>query len=644
MVSARLLTVATELLQKVALGVSDTEVAHLIEVLKEAARGEVDPARFEGFRSQISTIRRMLKDDALSERALNFLIDTTHDLSSTLSLQDLLQTIVVRARNLVGADVAWVTVLDAESGIFRVVTADGHLSPATAAMTSRIDHGAVSLVMNTRSFFETTDYLSDQRFRHEPDLDRIFRAEKINSLAGFPILWENKVHGFFFVANRYARKLSGPETSLLGAFALHAGVAMRNAHAFAMLSEALDEAERNRSALIEHIQRVEASAAAHDELTDLLASGADIRQFLEKMSNRIGGAVFLYDDEFRIHDEFGSAAYKSVLADELRAGRFNLPLLINANAHSRQTGRSVVVLERGNEQCRTIALHGGNGRRDSLVICHVGELDAIEIRNLERSAVALSIAKLWNERRETEKLVASSTLLRHLVLVSPPDPSTISAARERLGLRADQDVQLAMIAMSGMDRIAQTARVRECAAGQSVLVDLYDDSYLAVGLAPAIQVFLQRLSKGHESTTTGGVLSEPFGELAQAADHFGRVNNALQVLRKMTTLDRFVSQREVNMFAKLFEVNDAARLAAYADQVLSEIAAKAPRQRNELKRTLLVYFDAQHNVKRTAEILGLHINTVRQRLETLREITGGWDDPVKALEIHVALRLNAILA
>ena len=463
--SARLLTVATELLQQVALGVSDTEIAPLFDVLKEVASGEADPAGFEGFRSQIGAIRRALKDDALSERALNFLIDTTHDLSSTLSLQDLLRTIVVRARNLVGADVAWVTVLDADSGIFRVVTADGHLSPATAAMTSRIDHGAVSLVMNSKSFFETTDYLSDRRFRHEPDLDRIFRTEKINSLAGFPILWENKVHGFFFVANRYAGKLSGPETSLLGAFALHAGVAMRNAHAFAMLSEALDEAQRNRNALIEHIQRVEASAAAHDELTDLLASGADIRQFLEKMSNRIGGAVFLYDDEFRIHDEVGSSACNSVLADELRGGRFNLALLINANAHSRQTGRSVVVLARGDEQCRTIALHGGNGRRDSLVICHVGDLDAIEIRNLERSAVALSIAKLWNERRETEKLIASSTLLRHLVLVSPADPSTISAVRERLGLRADQHVQLAMIAMSGMDRIAQTARVRECAGG-----------------------------------------------------------------------------------------------------------------------------------------------------------------------------------
>ncbi len=142
----------------------------------------------------------------------------------------------------------------------------------------------------------------------------------------------------------------------------------------------------------------------------------------------------------------------------------------------------------------------------------------------------------------------------------------------------------------------------------------------------------------------GGILSEPFGDLTQAASHFRRIDNALKVLRKMKSLDRFVSQREVNIFAKLFEVNDASRIAAYADHLLSEIAARAPRQKNELKRTLLAYFDAQHNIKRTTETLGLHINTVRQRLDALREITGGWDDPVKALELHVALRLSAILA
>jgi len=109
-------------------------------------------------------IRHVISGNALNERGLTLLIDTIHDLSSTLSLQDLLRTIVTRVRNLVGAAVAWVTILDNEKEIFRTVTAEGNLSPATAKLTSRIDHGAVSLIMNSKSYFETQDYLNDRSF------------------------------------------------------------------------------------------------------------------------------------------------------------------------------------------------------------------------------------------------------------------------------------------------------------------------------------------------------------------------------------------------------------------------------------------------------------------------------------------------
>jgi GAF domain-containing protein len=92
------------------------------------------------------------------------------------------------------------------------------------------------------------------------------------SVASFPILSENKLQGNLFVANRYRRKLSGRKILVLGSFAVHAGVAMRNARSFAMLSEALAEAERNRAALIDHIHRVDVSAAGHDEMASLLPS------------------------------------------------------------------------------------------------------------------------------------------------------------------------------------------------------------------------------------------------------------------------------------------------------------------------------------------------------------------------------------
>ncbi|MBX9457590.1 MAG: helix-turn-helix domain-containing protein [Rhizobium sp.] len=641
--SQQILSALSDILEKVALGAREAEIDEMVDRLGDQAGTEEHVLLTEALRRQVNAVREIIRVNALSERGLGLLIETTHDLSSTLALHDLLKIIVRRARSLVGANIAWVTILDDESGVFRTVTAEGHLAPATAEMTSRVDFGAVSLIMNSKSFFETQDYLQDTRFQHSPELDAIFRVENIVSLAGFPILSEDKVQGFLFVADRYSRRLSGRELSVLGSFALHAGVAMRNANAFRLLSEALGEAQRNRSALIDHIQRVEASAEAHDEMTSLLATGADIGLFLRRMAIQIDGAVFLMDDELTVREEYISSAYRGELAGEIKDGRFDRAPMIAANVQSRNTGRSVALANRGGEQCRMIALHAGTGRGDSLVISHRGELDAIEIRNLERSAVALAIAKLWNERRETEKLIASSTLLRHLVLVTPPDAATVSAIRDRLSLAADTPVVLALVVMSGLDRPSQTTRVRECAARANLLVDLFEDSYLAIGPEPAIRDFLHNLQKARDGWETGGIVSEPFPDLADAPAHLGRMNRALAVLRNMKQLDRFVSQSEVNVFARLFEAGDARRIAGYLQDLLGPIDRAFPKQQATLKQTLLCYFDRQHNLSRTADALGVHVNTIRQRLDALRDALGGWDDPVKALELHLALRLETIL-
>jgi GAF domain-containing protein len=642
-VSQDLFATAVELLKRISRGEAGPEVQGLLDRLHATAVAENRLEDFKDFEQCSNAMREALRASAVSEMGLSLLIDTTHDLSRTLKLQDLLRTIVTRARSLVGANLAWVTVLDDESGLFRAVTAEGYLTPATSTMQSHVDYGAVSLIMKSKSFFVTQDYLNDDRFRHLPELDRIFREENIVSLAGFPMLADDEVHGFLFVADRYSRRLSGREMSVLGSFALHAGLAMRNVTAFRLLSEALDEAERNRKALIDHIQRVEASAAAHDEMTSLLASGAQLQQFLQRMASQIGGAIFLYDGELRIREEFTSAAYRGRLAHDLTAGRIDPTLLLNAGSRSRHTGRSVVVLETEDETCRTITLHGGTGRGESLVICHQGELDAIEIRNLERSAAALSIAKLWNEKRETEKLIASSTLLRHLALVTPPDPSTVSAIRDRLSLGAEQTVMLGLIAFSGLDRATQTATVRECASGINLLVDLFDDVYLALGTEACLRRFVLNLGRARDGWVVGGILSEPVGDLTATAVRFAEADRALRVLRKMGRLDRFVEQQGISIFARIFETADAARLARHIRETLDVIERAAPRQGAPLKQTLLCYFDSQYSVKRVAEALGLHINTVRQRLETLRQITGGWDDPVKALELHIALRFDALI-
>lgn len=640
--SQDLFSATIEVLEKIAHGMGDADLNASFSALEQVAGTAGRGSDFERLQHHLTALRQVVSDTTLSDKGLNSLIETTHDLSNTLALNDLLRTVVTRARGLVGANIAWVTIMDEESRMFRLVTSEGFLSPATARMTSHVEYGAVSLVMKSKSFFDTQDYLHDQRFAHLPELDQMFRTESIVSLAGFPIRSDDKVHGLLFIADRYSRKMSGREISVLGSFALHAGVAMRNANAFKLLSEALEAAEHNRSALVAHIQRVETSAATHDEMTFLLASGAELQHFIQRMANQINGAVFLFDEDLRIQQEFTSEVYKGALANELRTGKFDPAHLINANAQSRHTGRSVVMPGVGDERSRAIALHGGTGRGESLVICHQGELDPIEIRNLERSTVALSIAKLWNEKRETERLIASTTLLRHLVLVTSPELSTLSAVRDRLNLRADQAVIVCLVTIAGLDRAAQTALVRDCAARTSLLVDLFDDAYVAIGPEENVRAFLANLGKRRGEWVAGGIVSEPFADLATTSSHFARMSRALQVLQKMGRIDRFVEQSEVNLFAKIFETGEAKRLADYTEQYLGPIDAKAPRQAQQLKQTLLCYFDSQYNLKRAADALGSHVNTVRQRLDTLRELTGGWDDPVRALELHIALRLETL--
>ena len=66
-----------------------------------------------------------------------------------------------------------------------------------------------------------------------------------------------------------------------------------------MLSETLAEAERNQIALIEHIHRNDVSAAAHDEMTSLLAKGTGGRFRSGHGRSDQRRSVILYDGSFQ---------------------------------------------------------------------------------------------------------------------------------------------------------------------------------------------------------------------------------------------------------------------------------------------------------------------------------------------------------
>lgn len=633
----------TEVFEALAGGTPRADFDRALDSLRSAAEASEGSETFDRIGLAMSRIRSELQDRASAERGLNMLVETTRDMSSTLGTDDLMRLIVRRTRSLAGADLAWLTLLEKGSNEFRSAHLEGHLSPEARVLRCDVEYGLVGAILRTNSYFHTNDYLNDDRFHHLPELDQQFRKEGIVSLTGFPMLVGDEVTGFLFAAYRYRRDVTGRELSVLGSLALHAGIAIRNAGAFKAQAEALAEAETSRAALVDHIGRVEASAEAHDEMASLLATGADLPHYLQRMAGQVNGAIFLYDDDLKEREGFVSPLYSGAMAGDLRGDPRTIARLSPAS-QALHSGRAQMLRQTETEECRAIQLHGGTGRPEMLVICTQGRLDPIEVRNLERAAVALAIAKLWAEKREAEQMIATSTLIRHVTQVAVPDDSSLAALRTRLDIGSGQAVQLALIGFEGLDHAEQALILRDLAVRHGVLVDETGNDFLAIAGIDALRAFRDALTRRQEAWKVGGVLSPPLADLTVLAQETARLRDSLAVLRVMQPLHRFHDHAEVSLFARIFEGRNAADLSTHVTALLQPIEARGPRQALQLKQTLRSYFEHQFNARRAADELGIHINTLRQRLQTLRDLTGGWDDPLKALEFQVALRLDKILS
>ena len=365
---------------------------------------------------------------------------------------------------------------------------------------------------------------------------------------------------------------------------------MRNARNFAQLTQALAAAEHSRCSLEDHISRVEALAHSHDQMISLLAQGADLALFLRRMAALVGGSIHSVDDTLTIRDEVVPPECDHGLVAQLRQGRLDRLRILSAITASRADGRAALVHQDHDEWCFALTLHSDSRRGDSLLVSLRDPVDDIRMRNLERSAVALSIAKLWTERQ-----IASSTLLRHLALVAQPNTPTIAAARDRLKLGPGQPVQLALIALPGTDRAARIDTIRHAGSRLDIVVDAIDDHCLAVGATSAVEGFVATLGRAQPGWAPGGQLSDPFTGLEETGNRYKYVAKIMQVMAKLTRLDRFLPESEVSPFARIFGSADLTGIGAFVTDRLMPLDKRSPSPRPDQGHAACVFQQsAQH--------------------------------------------------
>lgn len=583
--------------------------------------------------------------DLLQQREQGMLavIESAQDLSSRLDLPGLLRAIVSRARNLLGSDLAWLSTYDPAQQEFHVLVNDGALLQNTTNMVAQRNAGVVGVIMATRMPFATPDYLHDNRFQHHPELDNTFRGEGIVALVGVPLIWNDEIVGLLFVADRYHRSHTALNTSILSALAAHAAVAIKNAKAFEQAQAALEEADAARLQLERHILGVKAATEAHDQMTSLLAKGAPLSTLCQSVAQSLDGGVVVLDEAAQVIGRGSAAGYSvSDVEAQVSLSGPRSAEVAQALRQSRQLGRSVMAYQADGETCRVVAVFGGDDVLGSVLLFHWHALDDISIRTFERSASIIGIVLLSQERSEAGKRRDVSMLLRSLVSLRHGPSAELAGQAERLGLDLSQPVSLIVIEMDEPKPSYAARRLGLRPEFSNVVLDDLDGVLVLLCGSTRAKDLVRAVTASalpEFGPAYRGVLSRPISSPTEIPALYATLRRALSVLARIGVRGHITDQNEMALYSTLFETHDQASLNNFLEATIGALLSQDLKRSSELARTLLVYFDSNQNAKLAAQRLGIHVNTVRQRLATVEELIGSWSHATRALEIHMALRL-----
>lgn len=600
-------------------------------LLRDIDAADVSPGERASLRDGLQmalALRVRLEQHQQKERGLLAVIDTAQDLTAMRDIDQVLQAIVRRTRQLVASDVGYLSIFDPAAGDFYVRATDGAFTDKFKQVRVPGDVGICGYVARHRTPYSSSRYGPDARFSHTEQIDDAVRDEGMDSILGVPLLVGDRVIGVLFVGDRYTRRYVPWEVSILSTLASHASVAIENARLFSEAQAALAAASRANTQLQQQSADTQFAADTHEKLTALIARGGSLQDIVDMVAATLNGAV-------EVLDEGEQAICGS--SDVARIGAADRDRIHAAIYRSRSIGQSVTAFADQERVCRVSAISGGTGVLGSLVITTPSELNRIGIRTFERSALVTGILLLTQERAQYAANGDVAAVLRALLGRSQELGSALPARLRQHGL--DPQAPLTLLCCDAADgrHAYLLKRLRAGFRFDATLFDEYEGMVVVLSSTPrpdALHAALRRYLAAGPGLIVSSVIADPVDEDGALPRTFQRIRRALDLLRALGREGQAMHEAQLSVYAMLFDGRSATELDAFLDATLGGL-----RDVDRLRGTLLAYLDHGRNARATAQALGIHINTLRQRLEAVDAALGNWHDATRALEIHLALRL-----
>lgn len=562
-------------------------------------------------------VRETLVRRRAREVELSALYDTAHDLTALRDVDAVLTAIVRRARQLLNADMTYLSLNDEAEGASYMRVTDGALTQEFAQLRLPLGTGLLGLVAQTGAPYFTEDYQADARFLHRGYIDEAVAGEHIRAILGVPLMVDGEVTGALLAVHRSVRRFPTEEISLLTSFAAHAAVALENARLFGDL----DAAHREMTV---HTASVERAAQAHDRLTELLLHGGGQSEVATVLAELLGAEVALLDpDGTLLAGREPTIDWRRAVAQAVRSG------------HAvEQDGGWVAAALAGAEHVASLVLHP---REQPLA--------GAEVRTLERGALVTALVLLFDRRSaETEERLGAE-LLSDLLESRDVEPTRLRERLRHRGLTLESPVSVVTALVDGIDRHPATRLAARVAARHGGLSGEHRGRVVVAASGVAARTLGERLRAAlSDSDVTVGCAESADRDVAEGVrGAYAESRRGLDALVALGRRGEVADARGLGLARLLLGDNGPDEVGQFLEDTVGAVVEWDRTRGTALVETLEAWFAQGGGLKATAATLHVHPNTVVQRLERIGELLGsGWRAPERALDLQLALHLRRL--
>ncbi|UIR15596.1 helix-turn-helix domain-containing protein [Streptomyces spinosirectus] len=575
------------------------------------------------------------------QRELASLYATAKSLTALGGLDEVLQSIVHHAHDLISTDFTYLSLVGAD-GKLSARASEGTISASFLAACIPSHVGLGGKVLASRSPYWVRNYVSTTRIDHDPDFDRLVATEGLVALLGVPLVIRGEAVGALFAADRSERAFKADEIALLSAFADHAAVALDNARLYEASRTALAELQGAYRKIEEHVAVMERAQEIHEALTGAVLKGGTPGDVVQLLADQLGGNVTLFDRTGAVLVRRGSAS--------AAGGDPAQTVLADAVDRARRSGRCVSAVDTAAIVHSVASIQAGDSHLGALAwsrkeAADRGARDEMDLRTLERSThiLGLLILKERAVAEASERL--SGELLTELMVAGPGISPAQRARTQARNIDADR-LDLVLVAdsptVSSTDlarHLHDIAQSRSGLAGEhlgraTMILPSVDDDR-------TVEEVHQRLRQ-----TVGGpvvviaerVVHHDWARAYLLAGRCGAVARAIGHTDLGATTGRYA------LYAMVFDTERVHELDRFIADSIGPLLDYDARRGTNLVDTLSAYYDHQANVAATARALYVHVNTLLKRLDRAGSVLDfDWRHEYD-LELQLGLRLHQLRA